>query len=191
MLSVSSPVKWRPLNLSNSPPAERKSGIPLSVLIPAPVKATMRFDLRIISAKRSLSFMLGLLSDVVLSVFIIAFGMADRVLFRIQSWADVRHIGELSGVLRFSVFDQSTSAPCLGCSAFILSASADIPFRRTMTSSYWPIYYYKPILVNPNNVFIHFQNTTLRLFPLIYLANRINIYGMRNKPTAQHLVFSP
>ena len=58
-------------------PARRTEiGIPLSVLIPAPVKATMRFDLRIISAKRSLSFMLGLLSDVVLSVFIIAFGMA-------------------------------------------------------------------------------------------------------------------
>jgi hypothetical protein len=31
--------------------------------------------------------MLGLLSDVVLSVFIIAFGMADWVLFRIQFWA--------------------------------------------------------------------------------------------------------
>ncbi|MFZ2453905.1 MAG: hypothetical protein WAW76_05655, partial [Trichococcus flocculiformis] len=48
------------------------------------------------------------LSDVALSVFIIAFRMADWVLFRLLSWAGARHIGELSGVLRFSVFVQST-----------------------------------------------------------------------------------
>ncbi|PTQ85918.1 hypothetical protein C8U37_10221 [Trichococcus patagoniensis] len=38
--------------------------------------------------------------------------------FRLPSWADARQMGVLSGVLRFSVFIQSTDACALGCSGY-------------------------------------------------------------------------